>query len=200
MTLFNMKNLLFLLLMASGSLSIIAQNTFVQEVNLEDGPLKEVIVDYIASQKKQASDLGYLEIEQTYYNRNAAGSEIKVHYSIKSQNYMPHLSSSRFPVFYSYLNEEMLLFYFPDLLFQDLGLKNRKILLEKLEPFLGTGERIVGKNEKGEIIIDDPNFRDESYNIHGGILLKIMANGEFLVEKSNPQDSHGKSNLIPVKN
>lgn len=181
-----MKSFLsFFLLIISGSLSVIAQNRIVQEVNLKDGPLKKVIVDYIASQKKQNSDVGYLEIERTYYSRKAVGSEIKVQYSIKNQNYMPNLSSSRFPHFYGYLNEEMLLFYFPDLPFQDLCLKNKKILLEKLEPFLGTGERIVGKNEKGEIIIDDPDFRAESYNIHGGILLKIMANGEYLVEKSN---------------
>ena len=177
----------FLILMLFGFFSTAAQNEVLKKINLEEGPLKEVVTDYIASQKKQSPDVvGYFEIEQTYYNNKATGSERKVQYLIKKQNFMPNLSSSRFPTFYSHLNKDMLLYYFPNLPFQDLSLENKKRLIEELEPFLSSKEHIVGRNEKEEVVIDDPNFREEFYTIHGGILLKILANGEYLVEKLNP--------------
>jgi len=41
----------------------------------------------------------------------------------------------------------------------------------------------VGRNAAGEVVIDDENFREEFYNLHGGIELIVYGNGEFEILK-----------------
>lgn len=179
------KHLLLLLMTIHVPLTFFAQVDMEQEAILKDGPLKAALIDYITSRDQEPQNMGYLEVEQIFYNVNTTGVEIKEDYIIKSQNFNPNLSSTRFPFYYGYLQDQMLLFYFPQLPFQDQSVKNKKRLLEKLEPFLNAEEHIVAKNDRGEIIIDDPNFREESYNIHGGMILKILANGSYIIEEKD---------------
>jgi hypothetical protein len=179
------KDALIFFLIINMPFNIVAQVNMEQEVNLAEGPLKAALIDYITSRDQGTQDIGYVEIEQIYYNVNTTGVEIKEEYIIKSQNFIPNLSSKRFPYYYGYLKDQILLFYFPGIPFQDQSVENKKRLLEKLEPFLNAEEHIVAKNDKGEIIIDDPNFREESYNIHGGMILKILANGNYIIEEKD---------------
>ncbi|HSI71466.1 MAG TPA: hypothetical protein VK941_14620, partial [Gillisia sp.] len=119
------KPLLLLLMTIHMPLTIFAQVNMEQEKILKDGPLKAALIDHITSRDQERSDMGYFEIEQIYYNLNTAGEEIKEKYIIKKQNYPPNISSARFPISYGYLQDQMLLFYFPRLPFQDQSMENR---------------------------------------------------------------------------
>lgn len=168
--------------------SVQAQDYAVQEIVLKDGTLKSVIADYIISLKEnnnEFSEMGYIEVEQFFYNRQAYGPELKEKYIIKNQNFQPNLSSSRFPNFYAFVENKIILFYYPNFSFAKHSKKSRKKLIKELQPFLNKKIHIIARDMDGNIVIDDKNFRDEYYNIHGGIQLKIFGNGKYEVKEGN---------------
>jgi len=161
-----------------------AQKVDIQRIQLEDSTLIQGIKTFIANtiiSKPIFNNEGYIEVRMIFIDEKRKYKKLKSQYKIKDQ-YASLKSSSIYPSYYTYINDKLVLFYSSlDFLKNNLHFSNRSKnrLLKKISPYLTKNEHIIAKDENGNIIIDDKNFRDEKYNIHGGSLLNIYNNGDF---------------------
>ncbi|RAV27385.1 hypothetical protein [Sinomicrobium soli] len=170
-------------------LSSYSQTIDIKEINVGDSILKEQIKAYIVDTKKRNtlfSQRGYIEVRLLYSNNEAIKDQLKISYKIKDQYYNVHVRRpSEFPIFYGYISDKLVLFYdlIPGLIStSDISKRSRRRLSKRIKPYLKEREHIIAKDSEGNVIINDRDFVDETYNIHGGIILKIYNDGKWEVE------------------
>ena len=170
-------------------LSSYSQTIDIKEINVGDSIPKEQIKAYIVDTKKRNtlfSKRGYMEVRLLYSNNEAIKDQLKISYKIKDQYYNIHVRRpSEFPIFYGYISDKLVLFYdlMPGLICaSDISKRSRRRLSKRIKPYLKEREHIIAKDSEGNVIINDRDFVDETYNIHGGIILKIYNDGKWEVE------------------
>ena len=160
-----------------------SQSFKIQKIELDSSVLKKEITNYINKQKRVSSkfkNFGYIIVKLDFYssNSNTKPKALSHAYSIKYQ-YAPLKKESNYPFFFTFINDKIVLLYINKLSGNNQSLickKSKKRLARKVKKTLGKTERLLALNEKGEKIIDDKNFNpNESFNIHGGIYLKIYS-------------------------
>lgn len=173
------------ILLTSGLFSQKGENKF---IDVDSSKLSIVISNYIEERQIQYpkfKDYGYVTVNLEYYNLNAGKDEIKAVIEIKDQYKALDSKTIPTPVFETVISDKIILFHLPTIDNIQLQRNNKrkiKRLIKRVNKSLGEKEHIVARNSKGEIIIDDKDFRkNESFNIHGGIELQILANGEFRI-------------------
>ncbi len=167
----------------------LAQEIAIQEIELVDNSITYGIKDFIESTKSSNTNFrekGYVELRLLYYDKTLNNSNVKVRYRIKDQ-YTGLKKSDNYPIFYTYVSEKLVLLYFEDyFLIHNNKIKNssKKKLSKKIETYLSRVEHIVAKDANGYVIIDDNKFRDETYNLHGGMVLIIYDNINYELIKA----------------
>lgn len=162
------------------------QNQKIKEIELTSNILKNQITSFIKDKKNNNSkfkELGYVVVNLDYYNNRANKPELSLIYTIKDQ-YVSLKENSQFPLFYTYIENKIVLLYIDNYHnYINLSTKSKKRLSNKINKTLGKREKIRGYNSEGEKIIEDKYFYpNESFNIHGGIELKIFANDSISVK------------------
>lgn len=168
-----------------------SQNLKIQEIKFANSILQKEIINFIDKRKKEYpkfKDIGYIKVTLNYYKDNAKQKELSYIYSFKDQ-YITLNNNSNYPLFFTYINNKIVLLYtnkFNDDNKINLSKKSKKKLAKKIKKSLGKTERLVVFNSKGEKIIDDKNFNpNESFNIHGGVELKIYADNSVKITNTN---------------
>ena len=172
------------------SISGFSQSHKIDKIEISDTILSKTISDFIFKKKKsypEFEEKGYIEVELRYFNDKAINNELHFEYKIKDQYYRKRMTTSPklFPIFYCYINRKLILFYdgaLANYFEYDFTKKSKRKLIKKMKPFLGKPHHIIAKDENGNIIVNDKNFVDESFNIHGGITLSIYRNGRIKIE------------------
>lgn len=161
----------------------------IPEVKINDSIILNTLTKFILERTDKFEDFkskGYVTIHVNYYNDKAINSDLKIILTIRDQYYEPALSNNKmFPSSYSFINEKMILFYETNFSENYINDKCKKKFLKKMQPYLEKKTHLKIKDENGRIIIDDKNFRDNTYNLHTGIILKINADKTYLLEREN---------------
>ncbi|MEY8849928.1 hypothetical protein AB9K26_14000 [Psychroserpens sp. XS_ASV72] len=179
-----MKNFFLSLFITSSC--VFAQKAAILEIELTNESLISGIEHFINDTKgsnPKFTQMGYVDVRILYYDRLAKESDIKHSYRIKDQ--YVSLDDQRYPPYYTCVNGKLVLLFIELDMFDDAHLfteKSKAALDNKLKPFLNKIERIIAKDKDGNVVIDDPNFRDETYNLHGGILLNIFGDGSYEIK------------------
>ncbi len=184
----NKKKKYFLLFILFTFQVSFSQSGRIEKIQLSDTILVKTIKDYIIKKKQnydKFNKLGYIEVEMLYFNRKAINNKLKLKYNIVDQYYRPDGKKQKTPRYYCYIESKLVLLYDISSQFylkSTYSKKNQRKLNRLIKPFFEKPIHIKIKDKNGEIIINDKNFVDESYNIHGGITLSIFNNGKFEIE------------------
>ena len=169
------------------SINIYAQSYKIEEIILTDTIFMKAIKAFINKRNKiypKFKKIGYLQIKLLYFNKQAINNQLMLSYRIIDQYYSLNLKDPPilFPKYYSYFNSKLILID-DEILAINSSLnftrKSKRKLIKIIEPYLNKKEHIIVKNENGKVIINDKNFRDESFKMHGGIILDIYKNGTY---------------------
>ena len=162
-----------------------AQNIEINKLELNNPIFMEVLENYIQKNAKANSKFkneGYISFSILQSNLDAVNNDTLISCSIKYQYYS--LIENETPLYFFYVDETLVLVYDPVISSNfDLRLSSRSKskINHILKPYLPEKEHVIAKDKDGKIIINDPNFRDEAYNLHGGIRLYILANGDYKI-------------------
>ncbi|NEV94452.1 hypothetical protein G3567_09895 [Psychroflexus sp. YR1-1] len=166
-----------------------SQDIDIQEIKEIDSLLEKSIYSFINTKEKEFSNFkttGYIVVSLDYYNQKAINNEIYSSYTIKDQ-YISIRKDSDFklPLLYAFINKKLVLLYISTVDKEiEFSRKSRNRLIKIINQSLGDKEHLVVYDSKGNKIIDDKNFNPtESYNIHGGVKLKIYANRRIEITK-----------------
>ncbi|MCK7590502.1 hypothetical protein M0G43_07960 [Subsaxibacter sp. CAU 1640] len=161
-------------------LSCNAQNFKIQEIDLSETTLHNGIEEFIQKTKvenEKFSRYGYVEIRLLSFD--SSNPDTKSKYRIKEQ-FVGLKSSHTFPSLYAYVSNKLVLIYSDVInVNHQISEKDKKMLIKKIEQFLSPKEHVVAKDANGKVVIDDSNFRDEVYNIHGGMILEVLSDGGY---------------------
>lgn len=167
-----------------------SQNLKIQEIKLTNSVLENEIINFIDIRKQEYpkfKDIGYIKVTLDYYKNNSNQKELSYIFSIKDQ-YTLLKNNSNYPLFFTYINNKIVLLYtnkFNDNNEVKISKRSKKRLARKIKQNLGKTERLVAFNSKGEKVIDDKDFNpNESFNIHGGIKLKIYTDNSIEIIKN----------------
>ena len=183
-----MKNLFFILL-SFLSLSSYSQNLRSHQIKLTDSLLKKELFSFIDSVENTNDEFrqyGYIEVSLLYMNNEAINKDLKLKYRIKDQYYSLN-KNSNFPLYYTYVKDRLILLYnlLPNNLSNPkLNEKTKRKWIKKINKTLRKPEHVIAKDSSGNVIINDKNFIDDSFNIHGGETLYIYNNGKVKTEKN----------------
>jgi hypothetical protein len=162
----------------------------IQETTLTHHTLKNEIANFINKKKQEYpkfKNVGYVTVLLEYYNKNATQKEVSYIFSIKDQ-YISLKENSNYPLFFTFINNKIVLLYTNTAANNNkvkLSKRSKKRLAKKIKKSLGTTERLIVLNPRGKKIIDDNHFNPhESFNIHGGITLKIYTDNRIEIIKN----------------
>ncbi|WP_289021959.1 hypothetical protein [uncultured Salegentibacter sp.] len=168
-----------------------AQNLKIQEINLSNNVLENEIINFIDNKKQEYTnfnDFGYIKVTLDYYNSQANQKELSHIFSIKDQ-YIPLKTEANYPLFFTYIDDKIVLLYTNEFrLINEIKFSKRskRKLEKKVNKSLGKTEHVIAYNSKGEKVIDDKDFNpNESFNIHGGIKLKIYGDNTVEIIKTS---------------
>ena len=164
------------------------QKQSIEKIQLSDTILVNTIKDYIIKRKQnydKFKKLGYIDLEMLYFNKQTRKDQLEFKFTIVDEYYRPR--KNRFPRYYCYIEDKLILMY--DVLSHSFlepmhSKKNQRKLIRIMKPFFEKSIHLKVKDNDGNIIINDKNFVDEQYNIHGGITLSIFDNGKFTIEQA----------------
>ena len=165
-------------------------NSFCQKndpylVKIKDSILIKNIIKYSNYTKKINSDLkekGYISLEEIYKNTKALNKEIKFKYHYSRQYYRP---KNKLPCYYSFINENLILIFDESLRCNsnNISRKKQKKVDKIIKPYLSKPIHLKLKDENGNYIFNDKNFRDETIILHGGRILIIYGDNSFEIKK-----------------
>ena len=159
-----------------------SQNEKIEKFSLLDTLLVSTIKDYIVKRKQEYAEFnkfGYIEVRLLYFKIND-----KLKFGINDQYYRPNKKHQRLPKYYCYIEDKLVLFYNSSQIYLPsmYSKKNQRKIDRISRPYLNKRIHLKARDKNGKIIINDRNFRDESFNIHGGIILSIFNNGTFEIK------------------
>lgn len=161
----------------------------IPEVKINDSIILNTLTKFILERTAKFEDFkskGYITIHVNYFNDKAINSDLKITLTIRDQYHEPQTTNNKmFPSSYSYFNDKMIFFYETNSSENYISEKCKKNFIKKIQPYLEKKTHLKIKDENGNIIIDDKNFRDNTYNLHTGIILNINANKTYLLEREN---------------
>lgn len=178
-----MRNLLCILLL------VLIQQAFSQDFSLDKIELKDTILEktiknFIEDRKTKNVEFvtkGYVEVRLIYLNRGTLKEELRYKYSIVDQYFRPKGKYSTIPTYYCYINEKLVLFYdsWSDSYKKPkYKKKTMRKLVKLLKPYFDKPKHIKVRDSTGKVIINDKDFVEEGYNLHGGIELWVYADGK----------------------
>lgn len=164
------------------------QNKSIKKIELSDTVLVKTIKNYIVKTKQnydKFNEFGYIELKTIYFNRDSKKSKVKIKYQIKDQYFRPNLKKQMIPSYYCYIEDKVVLVY--DILSKyylkiNYSKKKQRQLNRLIKPFFKKPTQLKVKDRKGNIIINDKEFVEEEFNIHGGIILSIFNDMKFKIE------------------
>lgn len=176
--------LLFVLLSSAG----FAQSC-IPKITVNDSIVSKTLRGFIIERINQFNDFktkGFVAVHTDFYNSEATNDGLKMKLTIRDQYYEPDINNSRMiPSSYSYINDKLILFFDDNPLSNRLNTKCKKSFLKILAPFLEKKKHLKVKDAKGNIVINDKNFSDKTYNLHTGMALSVFANGTYKIERQN---------------
>lgn len=165
-----------------------SQCNFLHETKLSDSTLLQTLDKYIEDTKSknpEFQNLGYIEVNLIYYNKTAINDDISIRYRISDQYFKPNYTIGAFVNYYCYIKGKLVLIYNrtnKNFLKSKCQKRHQKKLDKIVKPYLKKPIHVKAKDKEGNVIINDKNFIDEKFNIHGGIILSIRNNGKFKIE------------------
>lgn len=186
------RNIYFLLYFIL-PITLTAQNTSFKKLDLNDGILKNCILEFIEKKRKTFplfQEMGYVNVELVRFNKlRVTKEDVKYIYDISQEGFLPNYDTpnSFIPDYYTYLSGKLILFYNQtfDLYNPIRNKKYIKQVVKRIKPFLGKVEHLYYKDSiTGKVIFNDKEFRPDEYlNLHHGTLLKIFYNGSYEIEE-----------------
>lgn len=160
----------------------------IQFFEIKDDILKNVLIEFIDKRKnnhEKFTKYGYIEMRLKYLNNTALTDEIKKKYRIVDQYYRPVLNKGGLPKYYTFIKDKLVFLYDPLYINKDHlnSKKNQKKIDKLIKNYLPKPIKIKLKDDTGKVIAIDKNFRDEVYNLHGGITLIIYGDNTYKIEK-----------------
>ena len=163
------------------------KNIDIARVKIRDTVLTKYLTEFIDKQRKENSlftKKGYIQVFPIHANHKpnvVRGYHINKNYV----NYDDMANDKKFPMFYSFLSNKMILFIDYDL-FDTFDIKYSKKseikFRKELEPYLFEAQTIVFR-DKENIKQTFKNFREnEVFQFGGGINLYIMNDGKIVVD------------------
>jgi hypothetical protein len=165
-----------------------SQNVNIEKLELSNELFINSINNFVKKRKKESpkfKNLGYVEVRLLYVNNEAINDELKYKFIIVDQYYRPNRLKQNLPKYYFYIEDKLVLLYNELEIYNTSSnsKKHQRKIDRLIKPYLNEPTHLKVKNEDGKIIINDRNFRDESFNIHGGIKLYINADNSTNEEK-----------------
>jgi hypothetical protein len=164
------------------------QNKLIEKIQLSETILVKAIKNYIIKTKQNYDKFntqGYIEVRTIYFNKEATTNKLKIKHLIKDQYYRPDGKKQIIPNYYCYIEGKLVLFYDVSLkmyLKLTYSKKKQRKLNRIIKPFLKKPIHLKIKDKSGNIIVNDKEFIDGEFNIHGGITLSIFNNKKFKIE------------------
>lgn len=180
-----MKNIFLRLFLCLFLYFSYSQDNKIQKLTLSDSLVYNTVENFIKERKKvypKFNTYGYIILRLVSYDENYSAEKPLVVYKIIDQYYSLDSGLQPYPNNYTYISDKLVLIYDNwSKLMDDSSVSKRckRKIRKRINKTLEEQQHLYFKDKNGKVILDDKNFRpDTSFNIHGGILLSIYADGK----------------------